>query len=126
MRRHGVAAAVLCGVLQASAVGAERSLDDAVYSRDQARSGRALYREHCIACHERGYFRGVLRTRRGETLNPMFEVMVTEMPQNAPGSLTDDEYVAIIAYLLSQSRYAAGDRALGVADLASIVIPAGD
>jgi mono/diheme cytochrome c family protein len=124
--RFPVALACLCALLQAPASLAERSLDDAVYSRDQARIGKKLYAEHCIACHDRGYFREVLRTRQGETLRPIFEVMVVEMPQNAPGSLSDDEYVAIIAYMLSQSRYAVGDRPLRVSDLRGIVIPTGD
>ncbi|MEE4276956.1 MAG: cytochrome c [Halieaceae bacterium] len=101
----------------------ERSLNDAVYSRDQARVGKKIYSEHCIACHERGYFREVLRTRRGETLDPLFTVMVTEMPQNNPGSLSDQEYVDVIAYMLSQSRYDDGDEPLKVSDLGEIVIP---
>jgi mono/diheme cytochrome c family protein len=105
---------------------AERTIEDAVYSRDQARAGKKLYDRHCIACHERGYFREVLRTRRGETLHPLFELMVTAMPQNAPGSLSDDEYVEVIAYMLSQSRYAHGDAPLTVPGLRSIRIPVGE
>ena len=105
---------------------AERTIEDEVYSRAQAREGKKLYDEHCIACHERGYFREVLRTRRGETLTPIFNVMVTEMPQNAPGSLRDEEYVDVIAYMLSQSRYADGKKRLRVSDLDDIRIPAGD
>jgi mono/diheme cytochrome c family protein len=105
---------------------AERTIEDEVYSRAQAREGKKLYDEHCIACHERGYFREVLRTRRGETLTPIFDVMVTEMPQNAPGSLRDEEYVDVIAYMLSQSRYADGRKPLRVSDLGDIRIPAGE
>ncbi len=105
---------------------AERTIEDAVYSKAQARAGKKLYDQHCIACHERGYFREVLRTRRGETLDPLFEVMVTEMPQNDPGSLSDSEYVDVIAYMLSQSRYAVGDQPLKATELGEITIPRGD
>jgi mono/diheme cytochrome c family protein len=116
-------AALLLPILIAMPALAERSLKDGVYSKDQARSGKKLYGEHCIACHERGYFREVLRTRSGETLDPLFEVMVTEMPQNNPGSLSDDEYVDVIAYMLSQSRYDDGNVSLTVSDLGDIRIP---
>ena len=118
--------AAACGLLLAAAVHAERTVGDAVYSKAQARAGKKVYDTHCIACHERGYFREVLRTRGGETLYPLFEVMVTEMPQNAPGSLADGEYVDVIAYLLEQSRYVDGPDRLTVADLDGIRIPPGD
>ncbi|MEM1189274.1 MAG: cytochrome c [Pseudomonadota bacterium] len=104
---------------------AERTIADAVYSKAQARAGKKLYDEHCIACHKRGYFREVLRTRRGETLDPLFEVMVTEMPQNDPGSLSDADYVDVIAYMLSQSRYAVGEQPLKATELGEITIPSG-
>ena len=123
---YWVIAAGLSLVLGPFALGAtERTLDDAVYTKAQAKAGKKLYEQHCIACHERGYFRQVLRTRGGETLDPIFEVMVTQMPQNAPGSLSDGEYVDVIAYLLSQARYAGGKDRLKVGDLKDILIPAG-
>ena len=117
------ALAALLTLCPAPPVLAERTIEDEVYSRAQARAGKKLYDEHCIACHERGYFREVLRTRRGESLTPIFEVMVTQMPQNAPGSLRDDEYVDVIAYMLSQSRYADGEERLELSDLGQITIP---
>ena len=67
---------------------------------------------------------GAYPRRRGETLTPIFNVMVTEMPQNAPGSLRDEEYVDVIAYMLSQSRYDDGEQRLQVSDLGAIRIPA--
>lgn len=103
-----------------------RSVEDAVYTKAQARSGKKLYQEHCVGCHERGYFRQVLRTRQGETLDPLFEVMVTQMPQNDPGSLSDSDYVDVIAYILSQARFADGTKKLKVVDLSEIHIPPGN
>ena len=38
------------------------------------------------------------------------------MPESNPGSLPDEEYVDILAYILSLSRYPAGDSELDVAD----------
>lgn len=111
------------GVLVPDTARAARSVEDAVYTKAQARSGKKLYQQHCLGCHERGYFRQVLRTRQGETLDPLFELMVTQMPQNDPGSLSDAEYVDVIAYILSQARYAEGTKKLKVVDLSEIHIP---
>ncbi|MEL7043641.1 MAG: cytochrome c [Pseudomonadota bacterium] len=123
--RWTASASALTLLLAAPGSLAERTIEDAVFSKSQARAGKKLYDQHCIACHERGYFREVLRTRRGETLDPLFEVMVTEMPQNDPGSLTDQEYVDVIAYMLSQSRYAVGEEPLKANELSEISIPGG-
>ena len=103
-----------------------RTLKDGVFSKPQARAGKKIYAEHCIACHKRSYFREVLRVREGETLAPLFEAMVTLMPQNAPGSLSDGEYVDVIAYIASQARYPEGTVRLQLAELNSITIPASD
>jgi mono/diheme cytochrome c family protein len=119
------ALAVMIGIA-GSASAAERTLNDAVYSRAQARAGKQVYEAHCISCHDRGYFREVLRARQGESLASLFEVMVALMPQNAPGSLSDRDYVDIIAYIVSQARYDDGKQRLRVSDLSSITIPPGD
>ena len=115
-----LATALYAGVSQA-----ERTIADSVYTKAQARSGKKLYGKHCIACHERGYFREVLRARRGETLDSIFEVMVTEMPMNNPGSLSDNEYLDVLAYMLAQSRFACGDTPLLVGELGKITISPG-
>ena len=38
--------------------------------------------------------------------------MATSMPESNPGFLTEKEYVDILAYILSLSRYAEGDTEL--------------
>jgi hypothetical protein len=45
------------------------------------------------------------------------------MPRNAPGSLSDEEYVDLVAHLLKINNYADGMNELGVADLTGIKIP---
>jgi hypothetical protein len=42
--------------------------------------------------------------------------MSTSMPENNPGFLSEKEYVDILAYVLSLSRYAAGDAELEYKD----------
>jgi mono/diheme cytochrome c family protein len=86
-----------------------RTINDAIYSETQAESGENLYAEHCLTCHDKKYFRPVLRRWEGQPLGVFYTVMVTSMPQSNPGALALDEYADILAYILSLSRYPAGD-----------------
>ena len=45
----------------------------------------------------------------GQPLSIMFAVMSTSMPESNPGFMNRKEYVDILAYILSLSRYASGD-----------------
>ena len=89
-----------------------RTLNDEVYSKAQAKIGEKLYADHCLLCHDKKYFRPVLKRWEGQTLSILFTVMSTSMPESNPGFLTEKEYVDILAYILSLSRYAAGDAEL--------------
>jgi mono/diheme cytochrome c family protein len=89
-----------------------RTVNDGVYTRDQAKTGEALYASHCLLCHDKKYFRPVLQRWEGQSLATMFTVMSTSMPENNPGFLSEQEYVDILAYILSLSRYAPGDAEL--------------
>lgn len=92
-----------------------RTINDGVYTEDQAEVGEALYAEHCILCHDKKYFRPVLKRWEGQPIGIMFTVMSTSMPESNPGYLSEKEYVDILAYILSLSRYAAGDAELSAA-----------
>ena len=41
-------------------------------------------------------------------LGALFNLIYTTMPRNAPGSLSKDDYAAIIAFMLKNSGYRAG------------------
>lgn len=100
-----------CG-LSAVAGADPRTLNDAIYSEDQADSGEQLYKVHCLTCHDKKYFRPVLKRWDGQQLSVFFTVMSASMPESNPGSLPDAQYLDILAYILSLSRYPAGDSAL--------------
>ena len=89
-----------------------RTVNDAVYSKAQAKVGEKLYADHCLLCHDKKYFRPVLKRWEGQPLRILFTVMSTSMPESNPGFLTEKEYVDILAYILSLSRYAPGDTEL--------------
>ncbi|MFL2855817.1 MAG: hypothetical protein ACJZ8E_05465 [Pseudohongiellaceae bacterium] len=60
-----------------------------------------------------------LRDWEGTSLAVLFELSKTTMPEDNPGSLTDQEFVDVIAYMLSVSNLPTGDAELQV-DLQSL------
>jgi len=108
---------VVSSLLAAATASADpRTVNDGVYSKAQAKVGEQLYTDHCILCHDKKYFRPVLKRWEGEPINVLFTVMSTSMPESNPGFLTEKENVDILAYILSLSRYAAGDTELDYKD----------
>ena len=58
----------------------------------------------------------MLKRWEGQPLGILFTVMSTSMPESNPGFLSEKEYVDILAYILSLSRYAPGDTELDYQD----------
>jgi mono/diheme cytochrome c family protein len=112
-----VVMALLAGVLPASLVAAE-----GVYLKSQARSGEGLYEQHCLVCHDKKYFREVLQRWNGQPMADFFDVMSSSMPESNPGGLLDEEYLALLAYLLSRSRFPVGSQPLEMEDLGMLTI----
>lgn len=104
-------------LLSATAVAALASADgstinDGVYTEEQAAAGQELYEQHCLMCHDKKYFRPVLKAWSGQPLGVLYAMMSASMPESNPGALPRDDYVDILAYILSLSRYPAGDKDL--------------
>lgn len=89
-----------------------QTVNDGIYTKDQAKVGEELYAAQCLICHDKKYFRPVLKRWEGQSLSILYTVMSTSMPESNPGFLSEKEYVDILAYILSLSRYAAGDTEL--------------
>ncbi len=106
----------------AASAGGGLSTESGVYTKDQARSGKALYETHCGLCHDNKYFRPVLKRWHGQKLSVFFDVMSTSMPESNPGGLMDSEYLDILAYIFSRSRYPDADEALTLDKLPEISI----
>jgi mono/diheme cytochrome c family protein len=109
---------LVVGSLLAGAVAAAeaRTVNDGVYSKAQAKTGEQLYADNCLLCHDKKYFRPILKRWEGQPINVLFTVMSTSMPESNPGFLSEKEYVDILAYILSLSRYVAGDIELDYKD----------
>lgn len=96
-----------------------RSVRDGVYTEAQAVRGKAVYLEQCVECHKedlRGDRQmtpslvGIAFTFRWKDrkLYDYFVGMRNTMPQSAPGSLREETYADLVAYLLSEMGYPAG------------------
>ena len=115
-------AAVLEGL---EAIGETASVWEGVFTEAQAERGQAVYSGACGLCHGRRlngapddpdmrstpplaraqFFRGW----EGRSLATLFAYTRATMPENNPASLTDEEYVDVIAYMLSVGGMPAGD-----------------
>jgi len=109
-RKLGLAVLLTCLPLTLQAE--QRTLNDGIYTEEQAEAGEALYADQCIACHDKKYFRPVLKRWAGQSLGVFYTVMFSSMPESNPGSLALDDYADIMAYILSLSRYPEGDTEL--------------
>jgi len=106
---------IIIHCLLATAVAATadpRTINDAIYTEEQAEVGEKLYAEHCLTCHDKKYFRPVLKAWEGQPLGILYAMMSASMPESNPGSLPRKDYVDILAYILSLNRYPAGDAEL--------------
>ena len=105
-----------------------RSIWDGVYRSSQARDARIIYLGTCAPCHgsrlngapdEADMSPGpplagttFLRDWDGRTLAALFEYARTTMPIRNPGQLSDQQYIDVIAYMLSYDDIPAGSAKL--------------
>ncbi len=97
-----------------------------VYSREQSGRGIDVYAGYCKNCHTPESHTGdAFRAKwSGRRLSELYEYIRDQMPKNAPGSLSDEEYADVLAYLLQLNRMPAGkqDLSTNAAALGSIRI----
>ncbi|MDX1394868.1 MAG: hypothetical protein R3195_10765 [Gemmatimonadota bacterium] len=88
----------------------------ASFTDGQADRGQTEFRQVCGDCHSTSEFRGenFQYTWRRRTAWDFYELVSTTMPEDAPGSLLDDQYVDVIAYILRLNGFTPGDRELPV------------
>jgi mono/diheme cytochrome c family protein len=73
-----------------------------VYTAKQAEQGREVFNGSCMGCHTAASHTGPAFTVRwiGAPLSDLLDYISSYMPKAAPGSLSEDEYVWVTAYLL--------------------------
>ena len=68
----------------------------------------------CSTCHGRNEFTGPIfaLTWRAEPVGNLYEHVSTNMPQDAPGSLTPEQYADVVAHILQINGLTPGEREL--------------
>jgi alcohol dehydrogenase (cytochrome c) len=98
------------------------------YTRAQATRGQLVYIQNCLSCHGarlqgvsgpplQGPNFGRSMALGRMTTDSLYAFIKGSMPMNAPGSLTDRQYVDVLAYILNKNGYAPGKAELTTAAL---------
>ena len=91
-----------------------RTTQGGIYTAAQATKGGETYYTMCISCHPKGTYAGAgfKSNWNGRPLWDLYDWVLNKMPKNDPGSLTPDESVQVLAYILQQNKMPAGKIAL--------------
>jgi mono/diheme cytochrome c family protein len=81
-----------------------------VYTAEQATKGREVFTSNCLGCHTTATHMGPAFQNKwfGRPLFDLYDYVSQAMPKAAPGSLTEDEYVWVTAYILRLNGMPAG------------------
>ena len=104
----------------------EKTLHDGVYTDAQASAGETVYNSSCRSCHDMKFYENTLKSWNSQPLIYLWETIMGTMPADNPGSMMFEEYTDVLAYILSENGYPAGESPLdhnGGMDSISIVPP---
>jgi alcohol dehydrogenase (cytochrome c) len=120
--RSAVVGGLLCAVLVGSLLVTISARQAGTYTDAQAGVGKAAYDRACTDCHG-GSLRGsahgpeltgvpFLEVWGSKTSADLFGHIKTNMPPGDAGSLSDQEYLGVVAYILKTNGHVAGVQAL--------------
>jgi len=104
----------------------DKTVNDGVFTEAQATSGQVVYDAQCKTCHNMRFYRDTLRSWNNQPLLYLWESIMGTMPADNPGSLMFEEYTNVIAYILQEQGFPAGESELNPdegMDSISIVSP---
>jgi hypothetical protein len=107
-------AALLALILSFSPIsyGQELTTSDGVYTPQQVEDGKNAYASDCKGCHDLKFYRDMWKVWVDKPLLGFWYTIVAEMPMDNPGSLSDTEYTNVVANILSEMGFPAGDTPL--------------
>jgi len=104
--------------LAADATPAGKSAGDGIFTTDQSKRGEAIYNANCAMCHQPdlGGKEPVPELAGDKFMShwlnhpvaELFTRVSTTMPQGKPGSLTHDQYIDVIAFLIDANGFKSG------------------
>lgn len=104
--------------LAVEATPAGKAAGDGIFSTEQSKRGEAVYNANCAMCHQPDlggkepvpelagdkFLAHWLNHNVGE----LFTRVSTTMPQGKPGSLTHDQYMDVIAFIIDSNGFKSG------------------
>jgi mono/diheme cytochrome c family protein len=94
----------------------------ALFTEDQAAAGAEIYAARCAMCHGAEPADGTAapplagpefhQNWQGQPVGALYAFTHDNMPLDDPGSLTDEEYASVVAYILAANGFEAGETAL--------------
>jgi mono/diheme cytochrome c family protein len=88
------------------------------YTDDQSARGEAIYTKACGPCHEDKSLAPLLQGEpfaknwSDKTVGALFTRILSTMPLQDPGTLTDQQSIDLVAYILKLNHFSAGQEAL--------------
>ena len=81
-----------------------------IYTEAQVIRGEETYYASCMSCHPKGTYAGPsFKTTWGDRpLSDLYDWILNKMPKNDPGTLTPEQSVDVIAYILKENGMPAG------------------
>ncbi|MDO9519403.1 MAG: hypothetical protein Q7L19_04235 [Pseudohongiella sp.] len=91
---------------------AEVTLNDGIYTAEQAASGKPLFEQNCSTCHNVDFYKNTLNTYNGQPVLYFYEAIMAGMPADNPGVLMENEYEDILAHIFMLLGFPPGDQRL--------------
>src|SRR3954470_13088392 len=91
----------------------DKTVWDGVYTAAQADRGREVYNSQCVQCHTPDLNTGLsgplfMNDWREDRLASLFEQMKTNMPSDAPSTLSDQQYLDVLTFILRKNGFPEG------------------
>jgi len=108
------------GIVFAQAVPekSERTVRDQVYTEAQATRGKSIYDKQCSTCHDGGGMGPSLKgddflaTWENKTVRALYGRILTTMPSDDPGSVSEADLLDLIAYWIRANGFPPGTSAI--------------
>jgi hypothetical protein len=100
-----------------------QTVQDGVYTEEQASEGMKVYEEACLICHPIEEYVGIyLEGWVGMPVSMLIDSIAETMPLDNPGALDEQQFVDMFTYILQANGLPAGDAALSKKSAESIII----
>src|SRR5262245_37396507 len=121
---------LLTACIVSSGCSRNKGVWDGVYTSAQAARGGDIYKSYCVDCHSvevSGFNRrligkGFMDNWREDSLVSLFDKIKTSMPSDAPSTLSLQQYVDVLSFILQKNGFPEGQTELRTDVLVDIVL----